>query len=188
MPTEEPIVEPVVETPTEPVTPVTPEVPAEPTPEPKPEVMIPKDRFDEVNKKQKELSKQVKEMEEAKAAMAAQLEEMKKSSEETQASILETTKKLEGQVNQYETVMTELVTTKLSAIPEDMRDLIPDGLSTEQKLAWINKAESKGLFKKQQTTVAVGTPLNHSSEVDKAERVRKMNPLQALAAYYSEKK
>jgi uncharacterized coiled-coil DUF342 family protein len=156
--------------------------------ETKKDIMIPKERFDEVNGKYKELSAQVKAMEEAKEAMEAQLAEMKQASEQTNTSISETTEKLEGQVKQYETLLNEMVSTKLQAIPEDMQELIPEGLSTEQKLSWINKAESKGLFGKKAQQVEIGKPLNHSSEQDKAERMKKMNPLQLLASYYGDSK
>lgn len=171
----------VTETVTEPVT--------ETKVETKKDIMIPKERFDEVNGKYKELSSQVAEMQKAKEAMEAQLAEMKKASEATQSSITETTSKLEDQVKSYETLMNEMVQTKLQAIPEEMQDLIPEGLSTEQKLAWINKAEAKGLFKKEEKPkVVVGQPLNHSSEQDRAERMKKMNPLQLLASYYGDSK
>lgn len=162
------------------------EVKTEVKEESKKEIMIPKERFDEVNGKYKELAGQMEEMQKAKEAMEAQLAEMKQTSEATQTSITETTSKLEGQVKQYESLMQEMVTTKLSTIPEEMHELIPEGLSVEQKLSWINKAEAKGVFGKKQI-VEIGKPLNHSSEQDKAERVKKMNPLQALASFYAGK-
>jgi chromosome segregation ATPase len=153
------------------------------------EIMIPKNRFDEVNGKYKELSTQMKEMQDAKLEMERQLAEMKEASEKTTSSITETTSKLEGQVKQYETLMGEMVTQKLADVPEDMQDLIPDGLSTEQKLSWLNKAEAKGLFKKEEKPKpTIGQPLNHSSEQDKAERIKKMNPIQLFTSYYGDKK
>jgi septal ring factor EnvC (AmiA/AmiB activator) len=157
--------------------------------EPKKDIMIPKERFDEVNGKYKELSTQIKDMQDAKAEMEKQLADMKEASEKTSTSITETTSKLEGQVKQYETLIGEMVTQKMAGIPEEMQDLIPDGLSSEQKLSWLNKAEAKGLFKKEEKPKAViGQPLNHSSEQDKSERIKKMNPLQLFTSYYGEKK
>lgn len=155
-------------------------------PESKKDIMIPKERFDEVNKKYKELTSQMDEMKQAKEQMEKMLAEMKAAQEGTQSTIQETTSKLEAQVKSYEALLTEMVETKLKAVPEDMHELIPDGLSLEQKLAWINKAEAKGLFKKEK--VVIGQPLNHSSEQDKTERMKKMNPLQLLASYYGESK
>lgn len=167
----------------EPVTPVTPESVVPPV-EPVKEIMIPKARFDEVNTKHKELAGQVEEMQKTKEAMEKELSDMKIASEGTQASIKETTEKLQAEVTKYETLMGEMVASKLQAIPEELQDLVPDGLTVEQKLAWINKAEEKGLFTKQ-AQVVVGTPLNHSSSESKVEQVQKMNPLQALVSFYS---
>lgn len=157
--------------------------------EPKKDIMIPKERFDEVNGKYKELSTQIKEMQDAKAEMEKQLAEMKDASEKTSSSLQDTTSKLEGQVKQYETLMGDMVTQKLAGIPEEMHDLIPEGLSAEQKLSWLGKAEAKGLFKKEEKPKpTIGQPLNHSSEQDKAERIKKMNPIQLFTSYYGEKK
>jgi seryl-tRNA synthetase len=150
------------------------------------EIMIPKERFDEVNEKYKGLASQMAEMQKAKEAMEAQLAEMKTASESTSTTIKETTEKLESQVKQYETVISEMYSTKLETVPEEYHDLIPEG-SAEQKLAFINKLEQKGLLKKVKA-VEIGTPLNHSANENQAERVKKMNPLQALASYYSQGK
>lgn len=155
--------------------------------ETKKEVMIPKERFDEVNGKYKDLATQMEDMKKAKADMEKVLSDIQTANEVNKSTIAETTSKLEKQVQSYESIMNEMVATKLQTIPEDLHELIPEGLSLEQKLSWINKAESKGLLKKQ-PQVVVGQALNHSSDQDKAERIKKMNPLQALASYYSQAK
>lgn len=154
--------------------------------EPKKEIMIPKERFDEVNGKYKELATQMEELKQAKAEVDRLLEDMKQQQEGTQTTIAENTSKLEAQVQSYETLMNEMVETKLQALPTELHELVPEGLTIEQKLSWINKAEAKGLFKKQTQQIVVGQPLNHSSEHDKVERMRKMNPLQLLTSYYGE--
>lgn len=154
--------------------------------EPKKEIMIPKERFDEVNGKYKELATQMEELKQAKAEVDRLLEDMKQQQEGTQTTLAENTSKLEAQVQSYETLMNEMVETKLQALPTELHELVPEGLTIEQKLSWINKAEAKGLFKKQTQQVVVGQPLNHSSEHDKVERMRKMNPLQLLTSYYGE--
>jgi len=168
----------------EPVVPVTPVVPVVPVVEPVKEIMIPKERFDEVNNKHKLLADQMATMEASKLAMEKELADMKLASEGTQTSIKETTDKLTSEVEKYKTLVGEMVASKLQAIPEDMRELVPAELSDEQKIAWISKAEEKGLFKKQ-AQVVVGTPLNHSSNADALDKVQKMNPLQALVSFYS---
>lgn len=150
------------------------------------EIMIPKERFDDVNNKYKTLSAQVEKMQKDKEEMERLLQDMKQESEKTTSSIEDTTAKLETQVKQYESLMNEMVETKLKAVPEEMHDLVPDGLTVEQKLAWLNKAEAKGLFKKEQPVI--GTPLNHSAELQQKEKMKSMNPLQLLSSFYSEKK
>lgn len=155
--------------------------------ETKKDIMIPKKRFDEVNENYKSLKQELEDLK--KAQEASQKEEPEPVKEEPKHVEVPNPKleALEKQVEGFNTLMNEMVQTKIQAIPEDMRDLIPDGLSVEQKLSWINKAEEKGLFKKQ-TNVVVGQPLNHSSEQDKADAMKKMNPLQLFASVYGQKK
>src|SRR5690606_6377506 len=130
----------------------------------KKEIMIPKERFDEVNVKYKEVAGQLTELQKAKQDMEAQLEEIKKAEEAKKASVAEVTTKLEEQVKSYQSVIESMVEAKIQTIPEDMQDLIPEGLTTEQRLSWLNKADEKGLFKKKVAQVEIGKPLNHSSE------------------------
>lgn len=47
---------------------------------------------------------------------------------------------------ELETQLNALASEVLSAVPEDFRDLIPEGLSPAQKVAWVKKAKEKGLF------------------------------------------
>lgn len=148
------------------------------------EIMIPKKRFDEVNNKYKELVQQMESLKEKDKETESKIEEETKQEETVTNPKLE---ELEKQVESFQNVFTEMVDAKIKEIPEDMRDLIPEGLTIEQKLSWINKAEEKGLFKKKQNVV-VGQPLNHSSEQEKKERIKKLNPLQLLSSYYGESK
>lgn len=157
---------------TETKTETVPEVKTETKSETKP-VMIPKERFDEVNTKYKELAGQVAEMLKAKEV-----------AEQTATSLTTDSETLKGKVEHYETLMKGMVEVKISAIPEEMKDLIPEGLSTEQTLSWLSKAEEKGLFVKQVKQVEIGQPLNHSNEQNQEERMKKMNPLQLMASYY----
>ena len=48
-----------------------------------------------------------------------------------------------------EEVVKGLLKGKLESVPEDKQDLIPDG-TPEDQLAWLAKAEAKGLFGKAQ--------------------------------------
>jgi len=63
-------------------------------------------------------------------------------------------KELEAQLNTYkekaekaEEALNKLLEAELNQIPEQFRDLIPEGLTPAQKLEWIAKAKEKGLFK-----------------------------------------
>ncbi|MEB1806604.1 MAG: hypothetical protein LPK26_04725 [Bacillaceae bacterium] len=54
---------------------------------------------------------------------------------------------LSEQFKQYQETFKSILTTKLEAVPEEFKDLIPQGNELEQ-LKWLENAESKGLFKK----------------------------------------
>jgi chromosome segregation ATPase len=63
-------------------------------------------------------------------------------------------KELEAQLNSYkekaekaEEALNKLLEAELKQIPEQYRDLIPEGLTPAEKLSWIAKAKEKGLFK-----------------------------------------
>ena len=63
-------------------------------------------------------------------------------------------KELEAQLNTYkekaekaEEALNKLLEAELKNIPEQFRDLIPEGLTPAEKLSWIAKAKEKGLFK-----------------------------------------
>lgn len=129
--------------------------------------MIPKTRFDEINAKYKELADKVAEYEKAKAeeerVKAEELGEFEKLYKTTQKdldTIRENSSKAEERATQLESVINELVENKLNNVPEEYRDLIPEGISAEEKLKWISKAESKGLFKKSAGNVEIGKPMN----------------------------
>lgn len=153
--------------------------------------MIPKTRFDEINNSYKtvkdQLDKLLKEKEDA------DLEAKKKQGEyqslyETASQQLDTYKtdyeNTKTRVEALEGVMTSMLNTKLESIPEDFHDLIPDNLSPEQKLDWITKAETKGLFK-DKSLEPVGNPTNPTQQTTNFEN---MNPMQLLSAGYGSKK
>ncbi|MDP4549840.1 hypothetical protein Q9251_02985 [Alkalihalobacillus macyae] len=53
---------------------------------------------------------------------------------------------IETRVGELEGIIGQLLNSKLATIPEEMHDLIPENLSIEGKLAWVDKAQQKGLF------------------------------------------
>lgn len=66
-------------------------------------------------------------------------------------------------IKEYEDLVGKMVETKLSQVPEEYRELIPDNLNLKQKLSWLEKAEAKGLFTKEEKkkpNVEIGKPLN----------------------------
>ena len=70
-------------------------------------------------------------------------------------------------ITQYEELITKLVETKLEQIPEEYKVLIPDNLDLTQKLNWLEKAEAKGLFNKEEKkkpNVEIGKPMNIEPE------------------------
>lgn len=119
------------------------------------EHMIPKSRFDEVNQKYKELQTTVNKL-------ASDKEEADRKAKEEAGeykTLYESTNKeygdfksqfesLQGRNKELEGVINTLLDTKLQSVPEDYHELIPEHLTPEAKLAWIDKAEAKGLFGK----------------------------------------
>lgn len=86
---------------------------------------------------------------------------------ETLAATVETMKveaeKQKAELKEYEELITNLIETKLKEVPEDFKELIPDNLTLKQKLNWLEKAEAKGLFikeEKKKPNVEIGKPMN----------------------------
>lgn len=179
------------------ITEVTPETGAgagTPAPAPSKEQMIPKHRFDEVYGQMKSLQEE--------------LTEIKKSQETQKTKELEDTQQFktlyekqkaeyealhsqstayQTSVSQYETVINGLVESKLASVPAELHDLIPANLTVTEKLDWITKAESKGLFGAKQTVnVPIGQPMGVPTlaEAD----ITKLSPQELLLRAYSTKK
>jgi dsDNA-specific endonuclease/ATPase MutS2 len=162
-----------------------PEVKKEET---KQEAMIPKTRFDEINDKYKEMAEKVsafeKAQEQAKAEAEAKELEAKKEQGKFEELYQTTQKELEN-YKQYETrskelegLITNMVEDKLKSVPEEMHDLVPSNLTAEQTLDWLSKAESKGIFGKQEAK-EIGKPTNQSNEKPKVD-AQKMSPLDKI--------
>jgi hypothetical protein len=117
------------------------------------ENFIPKSRFDEVNNKYKELQDQLDAF--TKKQQQEELDAKKKKGEfenlyNEASQELENTKsqfeQTSQRVEQLEGIIQTLVDAELEAVPEDMRDLVPENFTAEQKLSWITNAKKKGLF------------------------------------------
>ena len=101
--------------------------------------------------------------------LRAELEEAqgKAKEVETLTATVETMKveaeKTKAELKEYEELVSNLIETKLKEVPEDYKELIPDNLSLKQKLNWLEKAEAKGLFNKEEKkkpNVEIGKPMN----------------------------
>lgn len=86
---------------------------------------------------------------------------------ETLTATVETMKveaeKTKAELKEYEELVSNLIETKLKEVPEDYKELIPDNLSLKQKLNWLEKAEAKGLFNKEEKkkpNIEIGKPMN----------------------------
>lgn len=94
------------------------------------------------------------------------------------------TEKNKGIIAGYEALLTNIIETKLEAIPTDLKELIPENMDLVQKLTWLEKAEKRGLFNKQEKKkdVEVGKPLNvETPKVDTA----KMSPAELFKLAYN---
>jgi hypothetical protein len=165
----------------------------------KQEHMIPKSRFDEVNNAYKAMKA---ELDKLKAAQEeADKERQKKEQEEAEKrgefeglynkakadveNLKGENKTAKARIEVLEGVINDLLTKKLETIDKDYHDLIPEGMTPEQKLAWVSNAEAKGLFGKRSTSEPLGEQTNPkgNQEVD----INKMNPIQMLLSGYGRK-
>ena len=81
----------------------------------------------------------------------------------TVATMKSEVEKKDAIITEYETLLQNLINTKMEQVPEQYKDLVPDNMDIKQKLSWLEKAENKGLFnkeEKQKPTVEIGKPMN----------------------------
>lgn len=156
------------------------------------EHMIPKSRFDEVNNAYKEIKKQLDEMKQAsqtkereEAEKRGEFEGLYKKAQNDLEVVKGENKAAKERVEVLEGVINKLLEQKLESIDKDYHDLIPDGMTPEQKLAWVSNAEAKGIFGNKSVNEPLGEQTNPkgNQEVD----INKLNPLQMLMAGYSQK-
>lgn len=116
------------------------------TPDAKPENMIPKSRLDEVIAQRDAATKKAdaleKAQQETERKRLEEANEYKKLYETTQAELSNLKPKAE-QVDTYEKTLTSILESQIADLPEDFRDVVPDGLTTQAKLDWLAKNKSK---------------------------------------------
>jgi hypothetical protein len=153
------------------------------------ENMIPKSRFDEINSKYKDMvskleaiEKDKSKQEKAEAEKRGEFEKLYREKEDevkNLAPFKERTQALEG-------IISSMVESELKAIPEDYHELIPENLSIEQKLDWINKAKAKGMFKVEDNTEkTIGDPNTNRKETKRDTKT--MSAMEKLLSGYSKK-
>jgi ribonucleoside-triphosphate reductase len=110
------------------------------------EHMIPKSRFDKINDKAKDLEDKLKKIEEERQkdieARLVEQQQYKELAEKRGKELAEIQAKAQ-KVDAYEQTLTAVYEASLQELPEDMRDLVPDELNTQQKLNWLSKNKSR---------------------------------------------
>lgn len=105
-----------------------------------------KNELAEANKKAEELK-----------GLSSKLEALKKDTEAKDSTIKE-----------YEELIEKMIATKMEQVPNEFKELIPDTLDLKQKLSWLEKAEAKGLFNKEEKkkpSIEIGKPMNIETPV-----------------------
>lgn len=158
------------------------------------EHFIPKSRFDEVNQTMKDLQTKLEAIEKEK--QTKELEDKKKKGEfeelYTNAQTeLETYKTSSQQTSQrvevLEGIIQTLVDAELEAVPEDMRDLVPENFTAEQKLSWITTAKKKGLFGTANTKENEELGGSTNQQPEQEQEVGKMSVSQLFKSAYGKK-
>lgn len=161
--------------------------------------MIPKSRFDEVNESYKEMKKEMDAFKEQQSKAEKERQEKEKEEAEKRGEYEQLYKQAQTdfeateqektaakeRVESLESVINGLLETKLESIDEDYHDLIPENLTPEQKLNWVNNAEKKGLFANK-ANEPVGEQTNPKGGQETKD-VNKMNPMEKILSGYGRK-
>lgn len=100
-----------------------------------------------------ELKRKLREIEPL-AAKAKEFEQAQMSESQKLAARIAELEPLAAKSDRMEKVVGALLEQELMTVPEDMRDVIPKSLSSEEQLDWLRQAKSKGLFKVTETAAA----------------------------------
>lgn len=109
--------------------------------------MIPYDRFKEVNDNYKSVKQELDKLKEQQRKAEEDAKKKQGEYESLYNELKEKHEPLEKQFKQYQETFKKMLKTKLDKVPDDFKDLIPKGNELEQ-LEWIENAEAKGLFNK----------------------------------------
>lgn len=110
------------------------------------EHMIPKGRLDEVISERETLKKKVEALEKAQQEIERKrLEETNdyKKLYESAQSELTTMKPKAEKVDEYESALAEVLKSQIAELPEEFKDVIPEGLPVKAQLDWLVKNKIK---------------------------------------------
>jgi phage I-like protein len=110
------------------------------------EHMIPKSRLDEVLESNRKLQERLDATEkERQDQLEKQLSEQGKWKElaEQRANELATLQPKAAQLDSYEATLKKVLDAEIATLPEEYQDVIPESLSTKDKLDWLAKNKSK---------------------------------------------
>ena len=130
---------------TQPAAPVQPPA-SEPTPPATAEHMIPKHRLDAEIERRRELESKLAAAEQA--SQQAEEERLKEAQnykalyEKTSTELAELKPKA-AIAESSESVLRDVLTAQIAELPEHMRDLVPEDLTTQQKLTWLSKHKAQ---------------------------------------------
>jgi hypothetical protein len=135
--------------------------------------MIPKSRFDEVNRKMREYEKQLESLTRAQQ----ERDEKEALSRGEHEKIINELKPQAEAAKKMTAALEQLFTLELQGVPEDMRDLIPDG-DVSTRLTWLKNAKTRGLFAKPTPPItdagAQGQPVNVVKLTDEEKAAARM--------------
>lgn len=125
---------------------VQPPAPSATPDEKKAENMVPQSRLNELAEKNRQLQERLEATErERQEQLEKQLQEQGKWKElaEQRATELATLKPKADQVDEYEKTLQDILAAQIEDLPDEFKDVVPDGLSTKAKLDWLAKNKSK---------------------------------------------
>lgn len=89
----------------------------------------------------------------------------------------------EDVAEKYTSIVQEVIQEKKNNVPQEIQELLPEGLSVEQQLAWLTKAQNTGnLMKKEAPAVEIGKPMNMGVP---QQSTADMTPHQKLSSYFA---
>lgn len=112
------------------------------------ENMIPYSRFKEINDSYKTVKQQLDDLLKKQQDAETEAKQKQGEFESLYNDLRSKHEPLTEQFKTYQETFKSILTNKLAQVPDEFKDLIPSGNEIEQ-LTWIENAQAKGLFKKE---------------------------------------